>query len=66
MNFLATWAAWRADPLRCARLDYVSLELHPVRAADLLRHAPPELQPLAAELAARLPRNEKQDELTFD
>ena len=37
VNFLATWAAWRADPQRCARLDYVSLELHPVRAADLLR-----------------------------
>lgn len=55
VNFLATWAAWRADPLRCARLDYVSLELHPVRAADLLRHAPPELQPLAAELAAHWP-----------
>ena len=36
VNFLATWAAWRADPQRCARLDYVSLELHPVRAADLL------------------------------
>ncbi|MFZ5489810.1 MAG: FAD-dependent 5-carboxymethylaminomethyl-2-thiouridine(34) oxidoreductase MnmC [Pseudomonadota bacterium] len=55
VNFLATWAAWRADPQRCGRLDYVSLELHPVRAADLLRHAPPELQPLAAELAAKWP-----------
>ncbi|CDW94261.1 MULTISPECIES: FAD-dependent 5-carboxymethylaminomethyl-2-thiouridine(34) oxidoreductase MnmC [unclassified Thiomonas] len=55
VNFLATWAAWRADPQRCARLDYVSLELHPVRAADLLRHAPPELQPLAVELAAQWP-----------
>jgi hypothetical protein len=28
-NFLATWAAWRADPQRCARLDFVSVELHP-------------------------------------
>lgn len=55
VNFLATWAAWRADPQRCARLDYVSLELHPVRAADLLRHAPPELQALAVELAAQWP-----------
>ncbi|OZB72093.1 MULTISPECIES: FAD-dependent 5-carboxymethylaminomethyl-2-thiouridine(34) oxidoreductase MnmC [unclassified Thiomonas] len=55
VNFLATWAAWRTDPQRCARLDYVSLELHPVRAADLLRHAPPELQALAVELAAQWP-----------
>ena len=55
VNFLATWAAWRADPQRCARLDYVSLELHPVRAADLLHHAPPELQALAVELAAQWP-----------
>ncbi|MDD4887274.1 MAG: FAD-dependent oxidoreductase, partial [Thiomonas sp.] len=55
VNFLATWAAWRADPQRCARLDYVSLELHPVCAADLLAHAPPELQDLAAALAAQWP-----------
>ena len=55
VNFLATWAAWRADPQRCARLDYVGLELHPVRAEDLLAHAPPELQPLAARLATQWP-----------
>lgn len=55
VNFLATWAAWRADPQRCERLHYVSLELHPVRAADLTAHAPAELQPLAAELAAQWP-----------
>jgi tRNA 5-methylaminomethyl-2-thiouridine biosynthesis bifunctional protein len=55
VNFLATWAAWRADPQRCARLDYVALELHPVRAADLLAHAPPALRHLAAVLAAHWP-----------
>ncbi len=55
VNFLATWAAWRADPQRCDRLDYVSLELHPVRAADLLAHAPRELQELAAALATQWP-----------
>lgn len=55
VNFLATWDAWRADPRRSARLDYVSLELHPVRAADLLAHAPPALHTLATELAAQWP-----------
>jgi tRNA 5-methylaminomethyl-2-thiouridine biosynthesis bifunctional protein len=34
-NFLATWAAWRADPNRCERLAYVSIEKHPFSAADL-------------------------------
>ena len=28
-NFLATWAAWRDDPQRCARLHFVSIERHP-------------------------------------
>lgn len=55
INFLATWAAWRADPQRSARLHYVALELHPVRAADLLAHAPAEFHGLAAELAAQWP-----------
>ena len=36
-NFLATWAAWRDDPQRCARLHYVALEKHPPRADDLAR-----------------------------
>src|ERR1700682_5669604 len=26
LNFLATWQAWRADPLRCRRLHFVSIE----------------------------------------
>lgn len=57
LNFLATWQAWRDDPGRCARLDYVSLEKHPFRRADLAAlHA--RLQafaPRAAELEACWP-----------
>lgn len=34
-NFLATWAAWRADARRCERLSYVSIEKHPFGADDL-------------------------------
>ena len=36
-NFLATWAAWRADPNRCEHLHFVSLELHPPRRDDLAK-----------------------------
>ncbi len=36
-NFLATWAAWRSDPLRCDRLHFVSLEKHPPTRDDLAR-----------------------------
>lgn len=36
-NFLATWAAWREDPLRSARLHVVSIEAHPARREDLAR-----------------------------
>lgn len=36
-NFLATWAAWREDPRRCARLHLVSIEAHPARREDLAR-----------------------------
>ncbi|WP_157667496.1 tRNA (5-methylaminomethyl-2-thiouridine)(34)-methyltransferase MnmD [Comamonas serinivorans] len=55
LNFLATWAAWRADPQRPARLFFTSIEAHPVGAADLLRSAQPfpELHDLAAQLAAQ-------------
>ena len=35
LNFLATWAAWREDPLRCARLHFVSCERQPFRREDL-------------------------------
>ena len=38
-NFLATWAAWLADPQRCQHLHFVSVEAYPVAAADLVRAA---------------------------
>lgn len=37
LNFLTTWAAWRADPLRPEKLHYLATELHPFQAADLAR-----------------------------
>lgn len=57
LNFLATWQAWRADPQRCERLHFVSMEKHPLRVEDLAAaHAPhAELAPLAAELRAAWP-----------
>lgn len=57
LNFLATWAAWRADPQRCARLHFVSCELHPFGRADLaVLHARwPQFAALAAELQAQWP-----------
>lgn len=39
LNFLATWAAWRADPQRCSRLHYVGIEAYPGSAQDLLDSA---------------------------
>ena len=36
-NFLATWAAWRADAQRCTRLRFISIEKHPLHLADLRR-----------------------------
>ncbi len=55
LNFLATWHAWRADPARPRLLHMVSIEAHPVSAADLLRSvlAWPELIPLAEALCAQ-------------
>lgn len=55
VNFLATWRAWRDDPLRPRRLHFVSVELHPVDAATLARFAPIELAPLAQQLSDRWP-----------
>jgi tRNA 5-methylaminomethyl-2-thiouridine biosynthesis bifunctional protein len=55
ISFLATWAAWRADPQRCRRLHVVGIELHPVAAEDLRAALPPELAELGAALAARWP-----------
>lgn len=52
LNFLATWAAWRAAPRRPARLHYLGVEKHPFRVADLERlHA---RWPAFAELSAEL------------
>jgi len=53
LNFLATWAAWRADPHRPVLLHFVATEAQPVSAADLLRagSARPGLAPLAQELS---------------
>lgn len=57
LNFLVTWAAWRADPARCGRLHYVSLEKHPFVAADLaqLHRQWPELAGLSQQLCDAWP-----------
>jgi tRNA 5-methylaminomethyl-2-thiouridine biosynthesis bifunctional protein len=34
-NFLATWHAWRDSPQRSERLDFVSIDKHPLRRDDL-------------------------------
>lgn len=39
LNFLATWAAWRADPQRCQRLHYVGIEAYPGTPQDLIASA---------------------------
>ncbi len=50
-NFLATWAAWRDDPAHCERLTFISIEKHPLRAADLARaHAACPAPALARQL----------------
>lgn len=57
LNFLVTWAAWRADPARCRRLHFVSLEKHPPRREDLARlfERWPELRADAERLVAAWP-----------
>ena len=57
LNFLTTWAAWRADPNRPQRLHFLSVEKHPFRLEDLKSiHAMwPELHELCAELRANWP-----------
>ena len=57
LNFLATWAAWRADPQRSARLHFISCELHPFSVADLaqLHRRWPQFAELSAELRAQWP-----------
>ena len=58
LNFLATWAAWRADPQRCPQLHFISSEKHPFSASDLatLHSDFPELSELAAELRRQWPQ----------
>lgn len=57
LNFLATWAAWQADPDRPMCLHYLAVEKHPFRAEDLARlHAAwPEFDALASQLRGRWP-----------
>ncbi|MFN3545343.1 MAG: tRNA (5-methylaminomethyl-2-thiouridine)(34)-methyltransferase MnmD, partial [Thiobacillus sp.] len=57
LNFLVTWAAWRADLARCGRLHFISAEKHPFGAEDLARlHARlPELASLGEELRGAWP-----------
>ncbi len=57
LNFLTTWAAWRDDPQRPARLHFLSVEKHPFCAEDLARlHAQwPQFAALSAELLANWP-----------
>ncbi|NIF79855.1 bifunctional tRNA (5-methylaminomethyl-2-thiouridine)(34)-methyltransferase MnmD/FAD-dependent 5-carboxymethylaminomethyl-2-thiouridine(34) oxidoreductase MnmC [Paraburkholderia sp. Cy-641] len=55
INFLVTWAAWRADPSRCERLHFVSIEKQPFSADDLRRvYAKTLSEPLIASLADTL------------
>lgn len=57
LNFLVTWAAWRSNPQRPSRLDYLSVEKHPFSAADLatLHTRWPEFAALSAALRAQWP-----------
>ena len=55
-NFLATWAAWHADPQRCSQLIFISVEQHPLRLADLVQaHAASTLPELATALQSQWP-----------
>jgi tRNA 5-methylaminomethyl-2-thiouridine biosynthesis bifunctional protein len=60
INFLMTWAAWRADSSRCERLHFVSTEKHPFTVADLRKVvaatiSDPEIAGLAEALANAWP-----------
>lgn len=54
-NFLATWDAWREDPRRSARLDFISIEKHPPTRADLARAHERTPSPRARELVDAWP-----------
>src|SRR3954471_16089662 len=55
LNFLATWHAWRSDPLRPGLLHFCAIEPRPVAADDLLHAAAsdPALHGLAQALATQ-------------
>lgn len=57
LNFLATWAAWRADPERPQTLHYLATELHPFQFDELARlhQSWPELAYLAEPLRQAWP-----------
>lgn len=55
-NFLAAWRAWRDDPQRCERLEFISVELHPPTADDLAAWPrDPSVAGLARQLHAQWP-----------
>jgi tRNA 5-methylaminomethyl-2-thiouridine biosynthesis bifunctional protein len=55
-NFLATWAAWRADARRCDRLFFISVERHPPERGALQRaHRSSPQGPLADQLIEAWP-----------
>ncbi|HEX5684307.1 MAG TPA: FAD-dependent 5-carboxymethylaminomethyl-2-thiouridine(34) oxidoreductase MnmC [Ideonella sp.] len=55
-NFLATWAAWRADAQRSRRLVFVSVEKHPPALDDMVRAHTASPEPaLAAQLISAWP-----------
>jgi tRNA 5-methylaminomethyl-2-thiouridine biosynthesis bifunctional protein len=56
LNFLVTWAAWRADPQRPRLLHFVSTEAFPASADDVFRSAltHPKLIPFAQALKDQL------------
>ena len=55
LNFLVTWAAWKAEPLRPKLLHFVSTQAFPARAEDVQlgieNHA--DIYPLALQLKAQ-------------
>jgi tRNA 5-methylaminomethyl-2-thiouridine biosynthesis bifunctional protein len=57
LNFLATWRQWRADPARCERLHFVSIEKRPFDRCALaqLHRRYGEFAPLARQLQAAWP-----------
>jgi tRNA U34 5-methylaminomethyl-2-thiouridine-forming methyltransferase MnmC len=56
LNFLTTWASWKADPHRCDQLQFCSVEAYPVSAADMIRAVQAALRAgeVAPDLSARI------------